>query len=49
MEELEVKGEYGRIRGEEEGDADDGGLVPPSQQDVAPYEKGIGNERFKDA
>ena len=33
----EVKGEYGRIRGEqEEGNAGYGGMVQPSQQQVAP-------------
>ena len=36
----EVKGEYGRIW-EEEGNADYGGMVQPSQQHVAPYVKGV--------
>ena len=39
-EKSEVKGEYGGIWGEEEGDADYGGMVRPSQQDVAPSETG---------
>ena len=38
-EEEEMKVEYGRIKGEEEGDTDKGGLVRSSQHDVAPYEK----------
>ena len=46
----EVKGEYKRIWGEEEGNADYGGMVQPSQQHVAPCVKGvwvgIGHERF---
>ena len=36
-----VKGEYGRISGKEEGNADYGGMVQPSQQHVAPCVKGI--------
>ena len=43
-EKSEVKGEYGGIWGEEEGDADYGGMVRPSQQDVAPYETGLSGE-----
>ena len=35
----EVKEEYGGIWGEEEGNADYGGLVQPSQQHVAPCVK----------
>ena len=31
---VEVKGEYGRILGAEERNADNGGMVPPSQQHV---------------
>ena len=37
----EVKGEYGGIEVEEEGNADYGGMVQPSQQYVAPYVKGV--------
>ena len=37
----EVKGQYGRIWGEEEGNADYGGMVQPSQQHVAPCVTGI--------
>ena len=36
----EVKGEYGRIWGEEEGNADYGVVKQPSQQHVAPCVKG---------
>ena len=36
----EVKGEYGGIRGEE-GNADYGGMVQPSQQHVAPCVKEV--------
>ena len=35
----EVKGKYGRIRGEEEGNADYGGMVQPRQQHFAPCVK----------
>ena len=35
----EVKGEYGGVCGEEEGNADYGGMVQPSQQHVAPCVK----------
>ena len=35
----EVKGEYGGVCGEEEGNADYGGMVQPSQQHVAPFVK----------
>ena len=35
----EVKGEFGRVCGEEEGNADYGGKVQPSQQHVAPCVK----------
>ena len=34
-----VKGEYGRVRGEAEGNADYGGMVQPSQQHFAPCVK----------
>ena len=37
----EVKGKYGGIWGEEEGNVDYGGMVQPSQQHVAPYVKGF--------
>ena len=37
----EVKGEYGRILGEEEKNTDYDGLVHPSQQHVVPCEKGL--------
>ena len=37
----EVKGKYGRIRGEEEGNVDYGVIVQPSQQHVAPCMKGF--------
>ena len=37
----EVKREYGGVCGEEEGNADYGGMVQPSQQHVAPYVKGV--------
>ena len=38
-----MKGQYGRIleEEEEEGNADYGGMVQPSQQDVASYVKGV--------
>ena len=36
---VEVKGEYGGVCGEEEGNADDWGMVQPSQQHVAPSVK----------
>ena len=35
----EVKGDYGGVCGEEEGNADYGGVVQPSQQHVAPWVK----------
>ena len=35
----EVKGEYGGVCGEEEGNADYGGMMQPSQQHVAPCVK----------
>ena len=35
----EVKGEYGGVEGEEEGNADYGGMVQPSQPLVAPCVK----------
>ena len=35
----QVKGEYGSIGGEEEGNADYRGLVQPSQKHVTSYEK----------
>ena len=38
----EVEEEYGRIIEEEEGKADYGGMVQPSQQHVAPCVKGVG-------
>ena len=37
----EVKGEYGGIWGEEEGNADYGGVVQPSQQHVSSCVKGV--------
>ena len=37
----EVNGEYGRISGEEEGNADYGGMVQHSQQHVVPSIKGF--------
>ena len=37
----EVKGEYGVIQWEEEGNADFGGMVQPSQQHVTPCENGL--------
>ena len=37
----EVEGEYGGVCGEEEGNADYGGMVQPSQQHAAPYIKGV--------
>ena len=37
----EVKGIYGRIWGEEEGNADYGGIGQPSQQHVKPCVKGV--------
>ena len=37
----EVKGKYGEIWGEEEGNADYGTMVQPSQQHVAPCAKGF--------
>ena len=37
----EVKREYGKIPGEEEGNADYGEMVQPSQQHVAPCVKGV--------
>ena len=37
----EVKGEYGGVCGEEEGNADYGGMVQPSQQHVGPCVKGV--------
>jgi len=37
----DVKGEYGGVCGEEEGNADYGGMVQPSQQHVAPFVKGV--------
>ena len=37
----EVKGEYGGACGEEDGNADYGGMVLPSQQHVAPCVKGV--------
>ena len=36
-----MKGEYGRISGEEEGNADYRKMVQPSQQHVAPCVKGV--------
>ena len=36
-----MKGEYGRILGEEEGNAEYGGMVRPSQQHVSPCVKGV--------
>ena len=36
-----MKGEYERIRGEEEGNADYEEMVLPSQQHVAPCVKGV--------
>ena len=39
--ETEVKGEYGKISVEEEGNADYRGIVQPSQQHVAPYLKRV--------
>ena len=41
---MEVKGEYGRICADEEGNADYGGMVKPSQQQVVRYEKGLSND-----
>ena len=46
-ERLEVKGEYGGIWEEEEGNSDYWGMVQPSQQHVAPCVKGIGHDRFE--
>ena len=37
----EVMGEYGKIGGNEEGNADYGGIVQPSQQHAAPCVKGV--------
>ena len=37
----EVKGVYGGIEWEEEGNVDYGGMVQPSQQHVAPCIKGV--------
>ena len=37
----ELKGEYGRNWGEEEGNADYEGMVQPSQQHVAPLANGV--------
>ena len=37
----EMKGEYGRISGEEKGNTDYGGMMPPSQQHVAPCVKWV--------
>ena len=37
----QVKGEYGKIRGDKERNPDYGGTVQPSQQHVAPCVKGI--------
>ena len=37
----EVKGEYGRISGKEEGNADYGVIVQPSQQHVVPCVEGV--------
>ena len=37
----EVKGEYGRVSGEEEGNADYEGMVQPNQQHVPPCVKGV--------
>ena len=37
----EVNMEYGGIWGEEEGNADYGGMLQPSQQRVAPCVKGV--------
>ena len=37
----EVKGEYGGIWGQDEGNADYGGIVQPSQKHVAPCIKGV--------
>ena len=40
-EEGEVKGKYGRIWGEERGNADCGKIVQPSQENVAPLIEGV--------
>ena len=37
----DVKGQYGRVWGEKEGNADYGGMVQPSQQHVAPCVKDV--------
>ena len=37
----ELKGEYGRVCGEEEGNADYGGMAQPSQQHVEPCVKAV--------
>ena len=37
----EVKGDYGGVGGEEEGNDDHLGMVQPSQQHVAPFVKGV--------
>ena len=37
----EVKGKYGGVCGEEEGNADYGEMMQPSQQHVAPCVKGV--------
>ena len=37
----QVKGEYGRILGEEKGNTDYGGMVQPSQQHIAPCVKEV--------
>ena len=37
----EVEGEYGRISGDEEGNANYGGMVQPSHQYVPPCVKGV--------
>ena len=36
-----MQGDYGRIGGEEEGNADNGAMIRPSQQHVGPYVKGV--------
>ena len=40
----EVEEEYGGIRGEEEGHADCGGMVQPSQQHFVPCVKGLSGD-----
>ena len=45
----EVKGWYGVICEEVEGNADYGRMVQPNQQHAVPYVEGIGHERFENS